>query len=131
MYINNNNKESLDDIGKIPIEVFITIGQSLVEECVNFEYEINELENKKIKIFEEIEKLSLSNKKLSDKIKENEVNLTKLNKNKFSFFYKSNKEHLYKVLTDDQKLYDETFEQISELYEEIIQITEKIKGLSK
>ena len=39
-----------------------------------------ELEQK-IKIFEEIEKLSLSNKKLSDKIKENEVNLTKLNKN--------------------------------------------------
>ncbi len=144
MYINSNNKDSKDDICKIPYEVFLMIGNSLLQESINqsqikidyninenFEDEIIELEKQKTQILEQIEILSLSNKKLSDKIKENEVNLTKLNKNKFSFFSYSNKQNLYKVITDDQKTYNETFETLSELYEELIQLTNKINGLSK
>jgi len=144
MYINSNNKDSIDDICKIPYEVFLMVGNSLLQESINqseikldyninenLEYEIIELEKQKTQILEQIEILSLSNKKLSDKIKENEVNLTKLNKNKFSFFSYSNKQNLYKVITDDQKAYDKTFETLSELYEELIQLTNKINGLSK
>jgi len=143
MYINSNNKDSIDDICKIPYEVFLMVGNSLLQESINqseikldyninenLEYEIIELEKQKTQILEQIEILSLSNKKLSDKIKENEVNLTKLNKNKFSFFSYSNKQNLYKVITDDQKAYDKTFETLSELYEELIQLTNKINGLS-
>ncbi len=169
MYLNNNNKDSLDDIGKIPYITFLRIGNSLFPDGIEINLEdniksisksnsnsnlnytdelgidmgldmgmdmgmdlnVDELEKQKSNILKEIEELSLSNKKLSDKIKENQVNLTKLNNNKFSFFFKSNKENLYKTLTNDQELYNETFEKISELYEDLIQLKDKIKKLSK
>ncbi len=73
--------------------------------------------------------MSLLNKKLSDSIKENEIKLQELSNMKFLFFSKSNKQNLQKILENDTKLYNENFAKISDLYEQLIEITEQLKNL--
>ncbi len=139
MYTNNKNKDSLDDISKIPYITFLRIGETLISNDLennlendinyNFEDKIKELETIKIEFTEEIRILSLLNKKLSDSIKENEIKLQELSNKKFLFFSKSNKQNLQKILENDTKLYDKNFTKISDLYEQLIEITEQLKNL--
>ncbi len=141
MYTNNKNKDSLDDISKIPYITFLRIGETLISNDLennlendinyNFEEKIKELETRKTEITEEIRILSLLNKKLSDEIKENEIKLQELLNKKFLFFFKSNKQNLQKTLENDTKLYNENFTKISDLYEQLIEITDQLKNLEE
>ena len=141
--IKNNSEESITD--QIDPIVFIMIGQSMVnnsnndglflinkktqEEYINeyhkkLDNDIKTFENDKIDIFNKIELLTISNKKVSDKIKENEVKLSKLNNQFFS--YRQIKK-IQNEISQDYKYYNETFEKISNMYEEILKIEECIK----
>ena len=141
--IKNNSEESITD--QIDPIVFIMIGQSRVnnsnndglflinkktqEEYINeyhkkLDNDIKTFENDKIDIFNKIELLTISNKKVSDKIKENEVKLSKLNNQFFS--YRQIKK-IQNEISQDYKYYNETFEKISNMYEEILKIEECIK----
>ncbi len=130
MYISNNNNLSLDDMKKISYEVFLNIGQSLCSDpeiFVNFEEDKKKLEIKKNEILKQIEILTESNKKLSDKIKQSEIQLKK--KSSFLSLLSKTSSDKYKDFTTNQRVYNETFEKISELYEEIIEINDELKKI--
>jgi hypothetical protein len=109
---NNNNNKSLEEYKR--------------EYHLKLENDIKNFENEKIDIFNKIELLTISNKKLSDKIKNNELKLSNLN-NKFIFFNASEIDIIKKELQHDNKYYNETFEKISNMYEEILKINDYIK----
>ena len=122
--------------------VFLRIGQSLCDDicyCIDhddflFNKKESLCEEKKIfemqksEILNQIEYLTISNKKLSDKIKSNEDKLRIIDA-KFSILGFMNKNKIKKTIDDDGKLYNETFDKITNMYEEIVTIDESIKNL--
>lgn len=148
--IKNNSEDSFSN--EFDSSVFIRIGQTL---CNNYEQEneeklilfktnktiedykreyfvrldedIKSFENEKVNILNNIEILSISNKKISDKIKFNIKLLEKL-QNKFSIFFTFyEKDNIKDVIKKDTMIYNETFEKITSLYEEIVKIDGYIK----
>lgn len=116
------------------ISVFLRIGQTLCNnnDCVykdinlkflKLDENIKSFENEKVYILNKIEILSLSNKKISDTLKKYESELNDSN-NKFSIFGNFK---IKKIIERDTKIYNETFEKITNMYEQIIQIEESIK----
>ena len=133
----NTNVENFST--EFDISVFLRIGQSLCNnnDCVykdnnliflKLDETIKSFENEKVSILNKIEILSLSNKKISDTLKkyESELNDSDLN-NKFSIFENFKREKIKKIIERDTKIYNETFEKITNMYEQIIQIEENIK----
>jgi uridine kinase len=132
----NTNVENFST--EFDISVFLRIGQSLCNnDCVykdinlkflKLDETIQSFENEKVSILNKIEILSLSNKKISDTLKkyESELNDSDLN-NKFSIFLNFKREKLKKIIERDTKIYNETFEKITNMYEQIIKIEEQIK----
>ena len=133
----NTNVENFST--EFDISVFLRIGQSLCDnnDCVykdinlkffKLDETIKSFENEKISILNKIEILSLSNKKISDTLKkyESELNDSDLN-NKFSIFLNFKREKLKKIIERDTKIYNETFEKVTNMYEQIIAIEESIK----
>lgn len=109
--------------------VFLRIGQSLCNnsDCVykdinlkflKLDETIKSFENEKVSFLNKIEILSLSNKKISDKLNEHETELKDLN-------FKRDK--IKNMIEEDTKIYNETFEKITNMYEQILQIEESIK----
>lgn len=143
--IKNNSED--DFFSEFDKNVFIKIGEAMVNESNNsiiinnnikseeeykreynlkLENDIQNFENEKTDIFNKIELLTISNKNLSDKIKINELKLSNLN-NKLFFLNFSEKNIIIKELYNDNRFYNETFEKISLMYEEILKIEEYIK----
>jgi hypothetical protein len=144
--IKNNSDNDLSL--KIDSSVFLRIGQSLCKDNdysfkdfpVNIktqeEYKrdyflkldeiIKSFENKKNDILNNINFLTIHNKKISDKIKLQEYELHVL-QSKISFPWVLNKEKNKKLIQEDKKIYKETFEKITSLHEEIINLNEYIK----
>ena len=133
----NTNVENFST--EFDISVFLRIGQALcnTNDCVykdnnliflKLDETIKSFENEKVSILNKIEILSLSNKKISDTLKkfESELNDSDLN-NKFSIFLNFKREKLKKIIERDTKIYNETFEKITNMYEQIIKIEEDIK----
>jgi DNA repair exonuclease SbcCD nuclease subunit len=133
----NTNVENFST--EFDISVFLRIGQSLCDnnDCVykdnnlfflKLDENIKSFENEKVSILNKIEILSLSNKKISDTLKkyESELNESDLN-NKFSIFLNFKREKIKKIIERDTKIYNETFEKITNMYEQIIKIEENIK----
>lgn len=128
----NTNVENFST--EFDISVFLRIGQSLCnnDDCVykdnnlkflKLDETIQSFENEKVSILNKIEILSLSNKKISDTLKKYESELNDSN-NKFSIFGNFK---IKKIIERDTKIYNETFEKITNMYEQIIQIEENIK----
>lgn len=144
--IKNNSDNDLSL--KIDSSVFLRIGQSLckdndysfIDVSLNTktqeEYKrdyflkldeiIKSFENKKNDILNDISFLTIHNKKISDKIKLQEYELHVL-QSKISFPWVLNKEKNKKLIQEDKKIYKETFEKITSLHEEIINLNEYIK----
>jgi hypothetical protein len=133
----NTNVENFST--EFDISVFLRIGQSLCNnnDCVykdinlkflKLDETIQSFENEKVSILNKIEILYLSNKKISDTLKkyESELNDSDLN-NKFSIFLNFKREKIKKIIEIDTKIYNETFEKITNMYEQIIEIEESIK----
>ena len=131
----NTNVENFST--EFDISVFLRIGQSLCNnnDCVykdnnliflKLDETIKSFENEKVSILNKIEILSLSNKKISDTLKKYESELNDSN-NKFSIFLNFKREKIKKIIERDTKIYNETFEKITNMYEQIIKIEENIK----
>jgi hypothetical protein len=133
----NTNVENFST--EFDISVFLRIGQTLCDnnDCVykdnnlfflKLDEKMKSFENEKASILNKIEILSLSNKKISDTLKkyESELNDSDLN-NKFSIFLNFKREKIKKIIERDTKIYNETFEKITNMYEQIIKIEEDIK----
>lgn len=103
-----------------------TIEHDKSDSILKLDEDIKSFENEKLNILNEIEILSTSNKKISDKIKFNERLLDKL-KNKFFILHIYEKDNIKYMIQKDTLIYNETFEKIANLYEEIIKIDDKIK----
>lgn len=88
--------------------------------------ELKSFENEKTSILNKIEILSSSNKKISDKLKAYECELDGLN-NKFSIFLNFKRAKIKKMIERDTKIYNETFEKVTNMYEQIIEIEESIE----
>ena len=88
--------------------------------------ELKSFEKEKTDILNKIEILSTSNKKISDKLKEYECELDGLN-NKFSIFLNFKRAKIKKMIERDTKIYNETFEKVTNMYEQIIAIEESIE----
>lgn len=88
--------------------------------------ELKSFENEKTDILNKIEILSTSNKKISDTLKEYECELAGLN-NKFSIFLNFKRAKIKKMIDRDTKIYNETFEKVTNMYEQIIIIEESIE----
>ena len=88
--------------------------------------ELKSFEKEKTDILNKIEILSTSNKKISDKLKEYECELDGLN-NKFSIFLNFKRAKIKKMIDRDSKIYNETFEKVTNMYEQIIAIEESIE----
>jgi citrate synthase len=112
--------------------VFIRIGQSLCDQHQIYkEDDENEIfETKKRELLDQIEYLTLSNKKLSDKIKIKENELHDLNNTFTILDFFTNKQKIAKLkkeVEEENKLYNDTFDKITNMYEEIDQIGQKFK----
>jgi hypothetical protein len=88
--------------------------------------ELKSFEKEKASILSKIEILSTSNKKISDKLKDYECELDDLN-NKFSIFLNFKRAKIKKMIDRDSKIYNETFEKVTNMYEQIIAIEESIE----
>ena len=87
---------------------------------------IKSFENEKASILNKIEILTMSNKKISDKLRKYETELNDVN-NKFSIFLNFKRAKIKKMIERDTKIYNETFEKVTNMYEQIIEIEESIK----
>lgn len=144
--IKNNSDNDLSL--KIDSSVFLRIGQSMckdnnyyfIDVSLNIktqeEYKrdyflkldevIKSFEDEKNDILNKINFLTIMNKKTSDKIKLQEYELAFLEK-KLSFPWILNKENLKNGIQNNKSLYKETFEKITNLHEQIINLNEYIK----
>jgi hypothetical protein len=124
---NNDFLYDNDFDNEFDISVFIRIGQSLCDQHQIYkEDDENEIfETKKRELLDQIEYLTLSNKKLSDKIKIKENELHDLNNTFTILDYFTNKQKIAKLkkeVEEENKLYNDTFDKITNMYEEIDQI---------
>jgi hypothetical protein len=87
---------------------------------------IKSFENEKASILNKIEILTMSNKKISDTLRKYESELNDVN-NKFSIFLNFKRAKIKKMIERDTKIYNETFEKVTNMYEQIIEIEESIK----
>jgi predicted nucleic acid-binding Zn-ribbon protein len=87
---------------------------------------IKSFENEKASILNKIEILTMSNKKISDTLRKYETELNDVN-NKFSIFLNFKRSKIKKMIERDTKIYNETFEKVTNMYEQIIEIEEFIK----
>jgi hypothetical protein len=144
--IKNNSDNNLSL--KIDSSVFLRIGQSMckdnnyyfIDVSLNIktqeEYKrdyflkldeaIKSFEDQKNDILNKINFLTITNKKTSDKIKLQEYELAFLEK-KLSFPWVLNKENFKNAIQNNKNLYKETFEKITNLHEQIINLNEYIK----
>ena len=97
----------------------------IIDKFINID-ELKSFEKEKTDILNKIEILSTSNKKISDKLKDYECELDGLN-NKFSIFLNFKREKIKKMIDRDTKIYNETFEKVTNMYEQIIAIEESIE----
>ena len=137
-----NDDEITQELDEFDRSVFLRIGQSLCRDdecyCRDDDFLLNKkeslyeekkiFETQKSEILNQIEYLTISNKKLSDKIKSNEDKLHSI-ETIFSILGFINKNKIKKTIEDDSKLYNETFDKITNMYEEIVTIDESIKNL--
>jgi hypothetical protein len=129
---NNDFLYDNDFDNEFDISVFIRIGQSLCDQHQIYkEDDENEIfETKKRELLHQIEYLTLSNKKLSDKIKIKENELHDLNNTFTILDFFTNKQKIAKLkkeVEEENKLYNDTFDKITNMYEEIDQISQKFK----
>ena len=87
---------------------------------------IKSFENEKASILNKIEILTMSNKKISDTLRKYETELNDVN-NKFSIFLNFKRAKIKKMIERDTKIYNETFEKVTNMYEQIIAIEESIE----
>ena len=87
---------------------------------------IKSFENEKASILNKIEILTMSNKKISDTLRKYETELNDVN-NTFSIFLNFKRAKIKKMIERDTKIYNETFEKVTNMYEQIIEIEESIK----
>ena len=87
---------------------------------------IKSFENEKASILNKIEILTMSNKKISDTLRKYETELNDVN-NKFSIFLNFKRAKIKKMIERDTKIYNETFEKVTNMYEQIIEIEASIK----
>ena len=113
--------------------VFIKIGESMYNNIKCFlidEEKEPTIETKKKELLDQIEYLTISNKKLSDKLKIKEIELHNLN-DKFTIFdFFTNKQKITKLkkeVEEENKIYNDTFDKITNMYEEIEQIGQKFE----
>lgn len=111
---------------------FIKIGESLYNDLdCYYKHDDNEkFETKKKELLDQIEYLTLSNKKLSDKIKIKEIELHNLNNTFTIFDFFTNKQKITKLkkeVEEENKIYNDTFDKITNMYEEIEQIGQKFE----
>lgn len=129
---NNDFLYDNDFDNEFDISVFIRIGQSLCDQHQIYkEDDENEIfETKKRELLDQIEYLTLSNKKLSDKIKIKENELHDLNNTFTILDYFTNKQKIAKLkkeVEEENKLYNDTFDKITNMYEEIELIGKKFE----
>ena len=87
---------------------------------------IKSFENEKASILNKIEILTMSNKKISDTLRKYETELNDVN-NKFSIFLNFKRAKIKKMIERDTNIYNETFEKVTNMYEQIIEIEASIK----
>ena len=87
---------------------------------------IKSFENEKASILNKIEILTMSNKKISDTLRKYETELNDVN-NTFSIFLNFKRAKIKKMIERDTKIYNETFEKVTNMYEQIIEIEASIK----
>ena len=111
--------------------VFIRIGQSLCDQIQIYKDDENEkFETKKKELLEQIKYLTLSNKQLSDKIKLKENELYDLNNTFTILNFFTNKQKIAKLkkeIEEENRMYNETFDNITNMYEEIEQICKEFE----
>lgn len=128
---NDNNEDFLYD-NEFDRSVFIKIGESMYNnlDCFLIDEEKETMFETKKELLYQIEYLTLSNKKLSDKLKIKEIELHNLN-NKFTIFdFFTNKQKIAKLkkeVEEENKIYNDTFDKITNMYEEIEQIGQKFE----
>ena len=128
--MNSDKNDFLYD-NEFDISVFIRIGQSLCYQNQFYKDDENEIfEIKKKELLDKIEYLTLSNKKLSDKIKIKEIELHNLNKNFTILDFFTNKQKISKLkkeLQEENQIYNYTFDKITTMYDEIGKIGQKFE----
>jgi|LakMenEpi03Aug12_release.lakeMendotaPanAssembly.Ray.scaffolds.fasta_scaffold596208_2 hypothetical protein len=128
--MNSDKNDFLYD-NEFDISVFIRIGQSLCYQNQFYKDDENEIfEIKKKELLDKIEYLTLSNKKLSDKIKLKENELHNLNNTFTILDFFTNKQKIAKLkkeVEEENKIYNDTFDKITNMYEEIEQICKEFE----
>lgn len=128
--MNSDKNDFLYD-NEFDISVFIRIGQSLCYQNQFYKDDENEIfEIKKKELLDKIEYLTLSNKKLSDKIKLKENELHNLNNTFTILDFFTNKQKIAKLkkeVEEENKIYNDTFDNITNMYEEIEQICKEFE----
>ena len=121
----NNDQDFLYD-NEFDSSAFFKIGESMYNNNDSFckDDENETFETKKKELLVQIEYLTLSNKKLSDKIKLKENELYNSNKTFKILDFFTNKQKIAKLkkeIEEENKIYTDTFEKITNMYEEIEQ----------
>ena len=128
--MNSDKNDFLYD-NEFDISVFIRIGQSLCYQNQFYKDDENEIfEIKKKELLDQIKYLTLSNKQLSDKIKLKENQLHNLNNTFTILDFFTNKQKIAKLkkeVEEENKIYNDTFDKITNMYEEIEQIGQKFE----
>ena len=127
----NSDKDDFLYDNQFDISVFIRIGQSLCYQNQFYKDNENEtFEIKKKELLDQIKYLTLSNKQLSDKIKLKENQLHNLNNTFTILDFFTNKQKIAKLkkeIEEEIKIYNETFDNITNMYEEIEQICKEFE----
>ena len=121
----NNDQDFLYD-NEFDSSAFFKIGESMYNNNDSFckDDENETFETKKKELLVQIEYLTLSNKKLSDKIKLKENEIYNSNKTFKILDFFTNKQKIAKLkkeIEEENKIYTDTFEKITNMYEEIEQ----------
>ena len=127
----NNDQDFLYD-NEFDSSAFFKIGESMYNNNDSFckDDENETFETKKKELLDQIEYLTLSNKKLSDKIKLKENELHDLNNTFTILDFFTNKQKIAKLkkeVEEENKIYNDTFDKITNMYEEIEQIGKKFE----
>jgi ribosomal protein L17 len=129
---NDNNQDFLCD-NEFDRSAFIKIGESMYNNMACFLIEEEKdptFETKKKELLDQIEYLTVSNKKLSDKLKIKEIELHNLNNTFTLFDFFTNKQKIAKLkkeVEEENKIYNDIFDKITNMYEEIELIGKKFE----
>lgn len=130
--MNTDKEEDFLYDNEFDASVFIRIGESMYNDldCYYKDDDNERVETKKKELLDQIEYLTLSNKKLSDKIKIKENELHDLNNTFTILDFFTNKQKIAKLkkeVEEENKIYNDTFDKITNMYEEIEQIGQKFE----